>query len=189
MRFFCLSSVIVALSLITGCAHNIVITPPTVEKSKIELAPKTVGFIILAADKAKQVETPGGGGDKVSYAPYRDLESPLFGTLMRVYTNVESLSSMEQAAGKQLSFIFTPAIETDSSSGSAFTWPPTDFTVTFNMKAQDPAGAVLWTESVTGNGKAEFSEFKNDLALSAKRAAQDALDKLEVALRKREGLK
>ena len=188
MQKIYLLSLIAIFSMITGCAHNINITPPTINKSKVEIAPKTVGFFISTANKAKQVESPGGGGDRVSYAPYRDLESLLFGTLMRVYANVEPLSSLEQAAGKPLSLVFIPEIETDSSSSSALTWPPTDFKVTINMKTQDPAGKVLWTESVTGNGKAEFSEFKNDYSLSAKRAAQDAIDKLEVALRKREGL-
>lgn len=189
MRKLSLVAIVFTLGLITGCAHNIVITPPAVEKSKVELAPKTVGLLLSAANKAKQVETPGGGGDRVSYAPYRDLESPLFGTLMRVYSNVEPLSSLELVSGKSLSFIFVPEIETDSSSESALTWPPTDFKVTFNMKAQDQTGTILWTENVTGNGKAEFSEFRNDFSLSAKRASQDALDKLEAALRRREGLK
>lgn len=177
------------LVVATGCAHNIVITPAAVDKPKVDTANKSVGFFIAAADKAKEVVTPGGGGDKVSYTPYRDLESSLFGTLMRVYSKIEVLPNLESAAGKSLNHIIVPGIETDSSSESAFTWPPTDFKVVFNVKAQDTAGIVLWTESVTGKGKAEFSEFKKDFALSAKRAAQDALDKLEAALRSREGLK
>jgi hypothetical protein len=177
------------LVVVTGCAHNIVITPAAVDRPKVETANKSVGFFIAAADKAKEVVTPGGGGDKVSYFPYRDLESSLFGTLMRVYSKIEVLPNLESAAGKSLNHIIVPGIETDSSSESAFTWPPTDFKVVFNVKAQDAAGIVLWTENVTGKGKAEFSEFKTDFALSAKRAAQDVLDKLEAALRKREGLK
>lgn len=183
-----LISVCAALVMVTGCAHNIVISPIAGDLPKVETAKKSVGFFISAADKTKEVVSPGGGGDKVSYVPYRDLESPLFATLLRVYSNVEVLPSVESAAGKSLSFVIAPQIETDSSSSSAFTWPPTAFKVILNVKAEDATGKALWTESVTGEGKAEFDEFKSDFPLSARRASKDALTKLEAVLRKREGL-
>jgi len=57
-----------ALLLLTcACAHSITITPgldalPAPAGARIE---KNVGYYIAPENLAKQVETPGGGGDKV----------------------------------------------------------------------------------------------------------------------------
>ncbi len=176
-----------AVLLVTGCAHNINIAPSleTPSTSSAERANKTVGLFISAEDRALDVESPGGGGDKLSYKPYKDLEGSLFFALSNVYSKVEALTT-PNAAEKNVSLVFAPKLATTSSSSSAFTWPPTDFSVTIQMTALDRAGKVLWKEDVTGNGKAEFSEFKTDYPLAARRASKDALDKLEKLLRTKE---
>lgn len=186
--FFCATAAVATL-LVTGCAHNISISP-VVEAQKVtpERSAKTVGLFISAEDRVLEVVSPGGGGDNLSYSPYKDLEGPLFFALSNVYSKVETLST-PSAGGKDLSLIFTPKLSTTSSSSSAFTWPPTDFTVTIQMSALDSAGKVLWKEDVTGSGKAEFSEFKADFPLAARRASKDALNKLQALIREKEGLK
>jgi hypothetical protein len=190
-RLIQIGAALAVLSLASGCAHNIVITPESPAATDAAKSSKAVGLYISAADREKKVETPGGGGDKVSYAPYKDLEGPLYFTLARVYTKVESVPAADAAtlSAKGLNFFVTPIIVTDSSSTSSFTWPPTNFSVELQVKAVDGAGKELWAEKVTGKGAAEFAEFKSDFPLAAKRAGKDALDQLEVVLRKREGLK
>lgn len=40
------------------------------------------------ADRAKQVTTEGGGGDKISYFPYKDLEKGIRDALKSLYRDV-----------------------------------------------------------------------------------------------------
>ena len=65
--------------LLMGCAHKINLTPPlnTLDKQSLTESLKNVGYYISAEDKAKEVTTPGGGGDKVKYTTYADLEPAL----------------------------------------------------------------------------------------------------------------
>ena len=57
------------------------------------------------------------------------------------------------------------------------------------MKALDQGSKLLWEDSVTGKGHADYSEFKKDFPLAARRASKDALEKVEAAIRTKEGLK
>ena len=75
--------------------------------------------------------------------------------------------------------VFLPVIQTTSSSESILTWPPTFFSVMIDYRMVDPSGAQLSSGRVLGEGRAEFSEFKSDFALAAKRAGTDALNKLK----------
>jgi hypothetical protein len=174
-----------SLLLVTGCAHNIQVTPPidtlrnNPASAKSEL---NVGYYIAPEDKAKKVTSPGGGGDKVTYLPYQDTEAALNTVLSQVYKKVYSVPSLTDRdfiAQKQITYIFKPQLTTTSSSGSALTWPPTDFALTIICTAVDVDGKEIWHEQVTGKGHAEFDEFKRDFSLSARRAAEDAFKKLQ----------
>lgn len=186
-RFFPLLGLLAALA-ITGCAHPIVISPNV---ANLERAPgaapiaKNVGYYISAENRNLAVTTPGGGGDKITYRPYGEIETALYKTLSNVFSDVTVLKSANDAeaiAKHRISYIITPAITTDSSSSSPFTWPPTYFKMDINCVVTDGAGKTIATKAVTGEGRAEFSEFKADFALSAKRAVEDALKKLQVLL-------
>jgi hypothetical protein len=180
---------LLALTLLSGCAHPILIGPdntklPTTSSS---LSPKTlsVGYFISDADRARRVITPGGGGDKVEYAPYKDLEPGLFRVLGNVFTDVHVLKSPDDKAyivAKGIKLILRPTINTNSSSPSPFTWPPTNFEVLIDVQAVDAAGTTVWKTTVSGKGQAEFSEFKSDFGLAAKRASEAALTNLQAAL-------
>lgn len=62
--------------ILFACAHPITINPSlTAQRSDNNLfSTKIAGYVMTEADRAKQVTTEGGGGDKISYFPYKDLE-------------------------------------------------------------------------------------------------------------------
>lgn len=169
--------------LLAACAHPIVISPEPASLAKpTEKIDRNVGLVITAADKALQITSPGGGGDNISYYPYKDLEFGIYSTLSSVYSNVVPLNALDEKqkiSQQNLGMIFLPAIQTTSSSESLFTWPPTFFSIMIDYRVVDPSGAQLSSGRVLGEGRAEFSEFKSDFALAAKRAGTDALNKLK----------
>ncbi len=165
--------------LVTGCAHPIIMSPE-LSALRTDNTTKTkaiAGYYISSADKTSQVESKGGGGDSVTYFPYKDTEAALKTILSNKFSKVYSLKQQTNdplVKAKNIKFIFTPKITTDSHSSSALTWPPTDFTVILTCTAYSEDGRNVWQKSVTGKGHAEYSEFKADLSLSAKRASQEA---------------
>jgi hypothetical protein len=171
-----------ALVLVTGCAHPISMAPDikAVPAPSAKIA-KKVGYFISAEDLAKEVTTPGGGGDKVKYQPYKDLETGLYKAFSQVFDGVVKLKSADDKAsiGEQgLNLVIKPTLSTTSFSDSAFTWPPTQFTVDITCVVTDAKGTEVTRLTSQGKGAATFSEFTSDFSLSAKRASQDALAKL-----------
>ena len=88
-----------------------------------------------------------------------------------------------------VAYVFTPVINTTSSSPSALTWPPTEFAAEVVCTVTDAAGAVVARMRATGHGAAEFEEFKSDFSLSARRAVADVAEKLAAEIRKDERLR
>ena len=174
--------------VITGCARSIRITPDEATLPKAELTKrvnKSVGYFISEEDRNRRITTPGGGGDKVEYAPYRELESGIYRVFNNTFENVYLLKTADDKTfitEKGITIIIRPTILTNSSSSSAFTWPPTLFEVKIDIKAVDKEGKVLWSETASGIGNAEFAEFKSDFALAAKRASAAALADLQKRL-------
>lgn len=176
--------VLAASLLVIGCAHQINITPPlnTFDDKNLARIDKTVAYYIAPADRTREVVTPGGGGDKVKYLPYQESEPALKQVLSNLFTRVVPIPSIDDKqfiASNNITYVFVPAIETDSSSDSLLTWPPTRFVVTLDCRAMDVSGATVWQKKVKGEGHATFSEFKHDLSLSARRASRDAFLNLQ----------
>lgn len=176
-------------SVLFGCAHPIVISPPTIglEAKSGPVSKKNVGYFISKENREKQVITEGGGGDKVSYFPYKDLEVAFYKSLTGVFNRVHSLdvpSNRDYLKSNEISFVFIPTIETSSSSASIITWPPTDFTITVETIANDASGNRVWSHRVSESGHAEYSEFLSDFALSSKRAGEKTFKALQDALLK-----
>lgn len=174
------------LILLTGCAHPITLAGDAsalmgVGKTKLN---HSVGLVIRDEDRKREVVTPGGGGDKLSYLPYRDLETGLYLGISEAFTKVVRLNSLQdpKVKAESLRYIITPEITTTSYSPSLVTWPPTVFTVELACKVSDAEGKAVTAVRVLGEGRAEFDEFKSDFSLAAKRAADDALRKLVQAL-------
>jgi len=184
IRMIAAASVVAALS---GCAHEISLTGDASKIPTLSTKPldKTVGLVITDDQLASEVITPGGGGDKVSYHPYHDLELPIYVSLGHVFKNVTKLKSVPDAAmiqAKHLDYVIAPTIKTTSSSPSLVTWPPTDFSVTLACSVADPSGQTVIAEDVTGTGHAEFSQFKRNFSLAGQLATADAVSKLQSAL-------
>ncbi len=175
-----LATSIVAITLLSGCSHKISISPSLEDIRETQVEKKVdvnVGYYISKHNKEQKVTTPGGGGDKVEYTPYQDTEGALNTILLKVFDRVYSLKSINDKKyieSKNIKYIFTPTITTNSSSESAFTWPPTKFTVVLKCEAISLDGTKIWEETVYAQGNAEYDEFKENFSLSSQRATEKA---------------
>jgi len=170
---------LLSVLVLAGCAHPITITPnlSTIDRKDVTPIEKNAGYFISQSDREKKVVTPGGGGDKVEYMPYRDIEAALQKVLSNLFVRVYKVPSPGDTkfiADNDISFIFVPKVETRSSSTGVMTWMATDFTLVLDCKAIDRNGAVVWEQSITGNGHAEFNEMMEtgDYQLSSRRASE-----------------
>jgi hypothetical protein len=175
-------------ALLTGCAHPMTIKPDVTalaapaDSTRIA---KNIGLYISPENRNKTVTTPGGGGDKVTYRPYADLETGLYKVLGNVFQNVEVLSSMSDVdflAKHSLVLIAIPEISTTSSSKGLLTWMATDLSVQLTCRITDVAGRTVTTVSSTGTGHADYSELKSNFSLAGEKASQDVLTKIQLAL-------
>jgi hypothetical protein len=188
-RFSFIACSLIWAFFLGGCAHPISMAPDLASIQPATGSPvlgKKVGYHITADAKAIEVTTPGGGGDKVRYFPYRDLDAGLYKALGVVFRDVVKVNNPVDTAEMRVSgiqLLISPEITTNSSSDSVVTWPPTSFTVTLTCQIKDMNGVTLDTLRVEGRGRAEFDEFKSNYSLAAVRASDDALAKLIAALR------
>jgi hypothetical protein len=192
-KSFTLSAICASLVLVSGCAHQIAITPDaTPKRDTSNLSAKKVAYLMTDAQRNTQVTTAGGGGDKVSYYPYKDLEKAIRDALNAVYSDVQVVKS-EIDIGKMkeenLSYIFKPTITTTSASDSMFTWPPTSFKIDLNCIILDENAKPSAEFTVTGIGRAEFSEFKMNFGLAGSRAANNLSEKLKAEIMKNKNLR
>jgi hypothetical protein len=193
-NIFKLLLISLATATLFGCAHPISLAP-NLSDARLDATPtinKSVAYYVSDADRSKQVITPGGGGDKLSYFPFRDLETGIYKVLSSVFSNVSKLNSPPDPASvakNNVVLIFRPEISTTSSSPSMFTWPPTKFSIELSCKVTNAQGEQVTTVRVLGEGAAEFDEFKKDFSLTSKRAADDVLQKFLKALTESADLK
>ncbi|HEV2981455.1 MAG TPA: hypothetical protein VGX51_08485 [Solirubrobacteraceae bacterium] len=178
--------VLLAVLALAGCAHQIVITP---ELRSLQLSgspiDKKVGYYISAADMETEVTTAGGGGDKVAYHPYKELEPALQKVLFNLFRDVQRVNSFNDASllkQQGIAYVFVPTIRTESSSSGVFTWMPTHFVVLLSCTAYDDNAQRIWSGNFSGTGEAEFSELKADFSAAAHKASLAAFRQLEDAL-------
>lgn len=181
------------VTALAGCAHPIAIGPvDTPVRNEAALSPKKAAYVMSDAERSREVITPGGGGDKVSYFPYRDLEKALRDALRAVYSDVYVVPSSADTATLQAlgaAVVYRPVITTQSSSPSLFTWPPTEFTIDLRCDVTDAAGQPLDQLTIQSRGTAEFSEFKSDFGLAGRRAATRLSEDLKQSILTRPGLR
>lgn len=173
-----------ALALV-ACAHPVKISPQlTLTSDRSRLVDKKVGYRITDAQRALQVTSAGGGGDKISYYLYRDLESGLFDTLSSVFSAVYVIpdaSSQQFIVDKNISFVFTPVIDSESSSKNVLMWNPTDFTLRLRASALDASGQEVWSRDFVGTGRAAAGGSLVETP-AAQAAAADVFGQLQRAL-------
>jgi hypothetical protein len=186
-RILSIAALLAASSLMFGCAHPIAMTPKldTVNAIETKKSPKVAAYYISEQDRVAEVTTPGGGGDKVTYKPYADLEYGLNRVLSKKYASVVTVKDPNDAkfiADKKVAFLFKPKLVTHSKSDSMVTWPPTEFYIDMDCTAVDASGKTIWNQTVRGKGTASFSEFVSNFSLSAERASTSLLVQLQRAL-------
>jgi hypothetical protein len=178
---------------LAGCAHPMNIRPDiqSLQPASTQIQ-KNVGLYVSPANHALEVTTDGGGGDKVRYHPYADMETGLYKALGNVFASVTVVNSPHDAgaiAQHSLNYIIEPTITTSSSSSGIFTWMATDFTVTVTCRVSDAEGKDVTAVSATGVGKADSAEVRHDFSVAGERASQDALQKLQAAFLQAQALK
>lgn len=145
-----------------------------------------VGYFMPPELLNLEVTTPGGGGDKVRYFPYKDLDSAYMRILMSVFVGVNRLNSANNAteiANGNINYVISPVLVTNSDSTGFFTWPPTNFTIDLTSNIREPSGKPIASPRVVGNGQVlSFSDFKGDFGLSGRIAMEDALLKMQRSL-------
>lgn len=187
MKYLKLSILLILLSTFTGCAHHIDITPDISMIKRSDNADKisgNVGYYFSQSSKEKEVITPAGGGDRVRYKPYSDIEmafSKMLGNVFKKVTVLES-ANVAEIKEKSVDYLIFLDISTNSSSPSPFTWPPTWFSVDLESTISDTVGNNLTNISVNGEGNASYSEFLFSHGIAGKRANIDALLKMQTSL-------
>jgi hypothetical protein len=174
MHQLCLLLVVTVLA---GCAHPISITPnlSSIDRKGVTAIDRNVGYYISDQDRSKEVTTDGGGGDKIRYTTYRDLEPALQKVLSNTFKNVQRMPAANDKkfiADNGISFVFIPQFTTESSSSGIFTWMATDFTVQLDCKALSPDGSVIWEKNIKDSGHADSQELMKDMQLSSRRASE-----------------
>lgn len=183
-------SAVVFIILMSGCSHKISISPSLDEIREVKIQNNTevnVGYYISKAAKETEVTTPGGGGDKINYTPYKDTESVLNTMLSKKFVRVYSLKKIDDKktiTNKNIKYIFTSKIHTNSSSTNFLIWPPTNFTMDLTCNAVDTNNNKIWEKTVTAQGYATSNELIKDFSISAKRATKDAFLKMLEELEK-----
>jgi hypothetical protein len=176
-------SIIAAIFVTAGCAHPVSVRPD-VNYASDRTVDTSVGYFISDANRKFEVTTPAGGGDKIRYFPYRDMEPAILSTLGSVFHKVYSVPETGRAAyisDHHLTFVFEPILTTNSSSDSAIFWPATDFDLTIKVTALNASGQTVWNRDFTGHGHVEKGRSLVDVP-PAKQAATEAFGKLHKAL-------
>lgn len=187
-KLLCLLSVL----LISGCAHNIKITPDASAANTHAKSKTVVGYYVSAADKAVKNTTPGAGGDKVSYQLTKDMEYGFFSALNDSYETVKVLEASHDAQKMKadgITLVFEPKFTSTSSGSSLLIWPADKFSITVQCKAYNQAGALVLDKAFTGQGAATNGELMGNFALAANKAATDVLAQVKKELASNAALK
>lgn len=170
--------------IITGCAHPINIAPDLKNIRKNEVSEKSPNKITYYFNEDIEIEviTSAGGGDKVRYKPYKDLDVGVYKTFSDIFKQTKLVKNSEMAKDTDADYLAAISITTDSSSDSAFTWPPTTFVINLYAEFKNVKSGEKTHIRSTGEGRADFYEMKGEFNLSAKRASEDLLKKFSSAI-------
>jgi hypothetical protein len=177
--------IIASLAVLSACTQLIVITPESSVSGRGPAIAHKVGLFIPPADLVLETRHARGAGDTVSYMPYRDLETPIYAALRDSFLDVARLDGLADPIIQKegLSLRFVPKIETTSVSGVFGMWAPTEFSVTISGDFVSTAtGAVVFSVSAVGKGKATAGELLGQPYRAARRASAAAIEVLRARL-------
>lgn len=186
MRIACLLTA--AVLLVTGCSHPMVISPALSNLQNIpesQKIAKKVGYYISPTQRALEANTAGSSGDRVTYKPYRDIETGLYMVLGNVFadvTRLDSLSDQAAIAKAGIDYIVMPEVTTTSGMTNALVWMPGQFNMNLACSFTHADGSPLMSVKVAGEGKASIGETTSNMSIAGIRASEDALNKLQQAL-------
>lgn len=187
-----LFSILIALSLLSGCTHLLSVAPSLTDIKPPPMAsrsPKTVALYISNDLRNEEVATVGGGGWSGVFKPYKDLELSLIRLLKNNFVSATVLTEPPDTAElkrRGIDFLVTPRISAKLSPGSWAVWWPTDFTMTLQLSLADLNSGATVTKEVTGRGHFVLylgstipDRYESE---SGRQAAQEALLKMQRVL-------
>jgi len=167
-----------ALLLLSGCVHDISVTPELskIKKTRPVTIHRSVAYYIPAELYSKSVTTPGGNNDELRYTPYKDTELSLKKVLNNVFTEVHKITSLddEKIQKHDIKFIFIPAIETMSFSNSNVDWQPTKFNMILKVQVLKVDQNELFTTYAQGKGVANFGRYQDNPTYAVETASRSA---------------
>ncbi|MCL9774586.1 hypothetical protein [Vibrio methylphosphonaticus] len=192
MRLTSIISIFCITVIMSGCSHNINLTPDygdieiiNHETKEFIQSDEPVAYYLSTEKRETVVTSPAGGGDSVTYSPYKDLNSVIYSALSLHFADVSYIKSLDNDKDlANIRYIFTPTIETTSYSSSALHWPPTKFSITLKMEALNEKKEVVWSKLIKSEGNAEYSDYKSDVDFSAKQASENLYKALTEELSK-----
>ena len=146
-----------------------------------------IGYYIPDSARSLEVESGAGGGDKVKYFPYRELEPSFRAMLGNVFSSVAKIGDGADAkamAEDNIGYIISPKVVTSSSSTSGVRWPPTNFTFELTCDVRTVDGKTIASPRVVGLGQYVIPTIiaGADLGAPGKRAMLDALGQMQKLL-------
>lgn len=175
--------------ILAGCAHSIEISPNLARLERLPSDPprlsSNIGYYIPAETISLEVITPGGGGDSVKYYPYRDMEAGFQKILSNVFTSVVKLVSLpdEGHVANGIDYVISPTVVTNSGGGGP-TYMPKSFTVDLTSQIRNREGKPVTDLRVVGTGSVDgYMERLSDRGIAGRQAMEDALLKMQAALR------
>jgi len=181
-------AVLAIVLALTGCAHPVQIAPdlarierPADAKPKLHA---NVAYYVNEDLRKVESTTPGGGSDKVSTYPYRDIEVGFYKMLSNVFDNVVVTKQRPGTVPSHPGFdyVVSPVVTAGSTSSSMMTWLPTQFSIELACDIAGADGTVLYRKHVIGQGNAEASALHAEPGLPGKLAMEDALLKMQQVL-------
>ena len=186
MRYLKIFLVLLICYTLSGCAHRIDINPDVSNINNItssEKIPGNAGYYYPPGSREQLFTNPVGGGDSVKYYAYKDIEaafSVMLGNVFGSVTRLDSISKNELLE-KSINYIVSLDIKTKLSSGP-FTWPPNWFVFDLSSQITNANGQHITTIYSSGEGRARYKEILSDNGIAGRRAANNALRKMQESM-------
>jgi hypothetical protein len=162
-----LSALILSAVLLAGCAHTVSLHPELADiaaPAAAKPSPRRVAFYLAESTRNTTVTTPGGGGDSVTYKPYEELEVALIKMLKNTFASAIRMNEppdSQELKRRNIDYVVTALITTNSSSPKSTMWAPTEFTLKLQLQLVDTRSGAVVLKEVVGHGKFDHAARTN----------------------------